>query len=524
MKISASISLFLALLLFGCKKADNASVGHGHDHRPGGHSHAAEGAQEEEKTAQITIWSDRFEIFAEHKAPVAGKATKFITHVTDIKTGEPRRSGIIKFVFEQGEVRFEHPQAAPERAGIYIPAVTFPKEGEWKTRIIIPGENEAIIDLGSIKVFPNADAARKAEFPEPPEGISFLKEQQWRILAKHEPVQKRTLVQRLPLHATVIPAPGSKVLVHPQITGTLVDGDKSARLGSKVKAGDVIAWVQPAFGEFASKLIDAEAEAIRTRATLEQAQTFYERTKRLFDQQAKSERELKEAEVAFRTAQASHEGAAAVQKLYKGTGTSFENGTVRIGITAPIDGLIDRVLATTGARVTPDEPAFSIVNASAAFVQAQVPETRLGEIDPNFGAILVLSSKGIPPVSLKFLARGQEVDAATRTVPLTFEFEKADERVPLGSVGTLEVGSKKAVEAISLPSMAVVEEDGIPVVFVQVSGETYQKRDVTLGVRDGNWVEAKSGVTEGERVAIDGAYAILLSTKSGVIPAHGHAH
>ena len=60
--------------------------------------------------------------------------------------------------------------------------------------------------------------------------------------------------------------------------------------------------------------------------------------------------------------------------------------------------------------------------------------------------------------------------------------------------------------------------------FVQVSGETFQKRDAVLGIRDGDRMEVKSGVNEGERVVTDGAYAILLSTKSGTIPAHGHAH
>jgi hypothetical protein len=95
-------------------------------------------------------------------------------------------------------------------------------------------------------VFANADAGKRAEFPDPPEGISFLKEQQWRILTRHEPAQKRSLVQRVPLHATVVPAPGSKVLVHPPITGTLVAGEKTPGLGALVKAVDVIAFVQPA--------------------------------------------------------------------------------------------------------------------------------------------------------------------------------------------------------------------------------------------------------------------------------------
>ena len=82
----------------------------------------------------------------------------------------------------------------------------------------------------------------------------------------------------------------------------------------------------------------------------------------------------------------------------------------------------------------------------------------------------------------------------------------------------------KAFEAVAIPGAAIVEEEGIPVAFVQVSGETFQKRDVKLGVQDGRWIEVLSGVSEGERVVTDGAYALLLSTKSGTIPAHGHAH
>ena len=512
------VFVLLVLLAIGCKKSETA----GHDHGPAGHSHAPE--SDEEKTAQITISSDRFEIFAEHKAAVVNKPTRFIIHVTDIKTGEPRRVGLVKFIFTQGADRFEHPQAAPERPGIYIPAITFPKEGDWSGTVIIPGETDATLNLGTIKVFANADAARHAEFPESPEGISFLKEQQWRILTKHEAVQRRSLVQRIPLHATVIPAPGSKVLVHPTITGTLVAAENTPGLGDTVNANDVIAFIQPAFGEFSSKLIEGEAEAIRAKAALDQAQAAFERTRRLFEQQAKSEREMKEAEVALRAAQASHEAAAAVQRLYKGTGTSFENGVVRIGITAPIGGVIDRILAAAGARVTPDEPILSLINSAAPHIQAQVPENRLAQIDPKLGGRFIPSGQTGAKVPIKFIALGQEIDPATRTVPLTFAFESPNQGVPLGSVGTLEIGSKQAAEALAVPTAAIVEEDGIPIVFVQVSGETYQKRAVALGVRDGSWIEVKSGVAEGERVATDGAYAILLSTKSGTIPAHGHAH
>ena len=79
-----------------------AGCRHSHDH------------EHEETTGQITVWTDRYEVFAEHKAPVVNKPTKFITHVTDLRTAEPRTQGIVKFVLRQNEATFEHPQAAPE--------------------------------------------------------------------------------------------------------------------------------------------------------------------------------------------------------------------------------------------------------------------------------------------------------------------------------------------------------------------------------------------------------------------------
>ena len=77
---------------------------------------------------------------------------------------------------------------------------------------------------------------------------------------------------------------------------------------------------------------------------------------------------------------------------------------------------------------------------------------------------------------------------------------------------------------MAIPDSAIVEEGGQPVAFVQVSGETFQKRELTLGIRDGNWVQVLTGVSEGERVVTKGAMAIRLASVSSVIPAHGHAH
>jgi multidrug efflux pump subunit AcrA (membrane-fusion protein) len=79
-------------------------------------------------------------------------------------------------------------------------------------------------------------------------------------------------------------------------------------------------------------------------------------------------------------------------------------------------------------------------------------------------------------------------------------------------------------EWVAVPESALVEEGDQLVAFVQVSGETFEKRELKVGIRDSGFVQVLEGIKAGERVVTKGAYAIRLSSISGVIPAHGHAH
>jgi multidrug efflux pump subunit AcrA (membrane-fusion protein) len=45
-------------------------------------------------------------------------------------------------------------------------------------------------------------------------------------------------------------------------------------------------------------------------------------------------------------------------------------------------------------------------------------------------------------------------------------------------------------------------------VFVHLEGEAFERRDVTLGRKNKECVEIKSGVSEGEQVAVQGGFAL----------------
>jgi biotin carboxyl carrier protein len=336
-----SLAALLGFALLGCHRGSKQSQGQDHSH--------------EQKTAQITVWSDRYEIFAEHRLVAARETTKFVTHVTDLQTLEPRREGPIKFRLALGQdTAVEKVENAPTRTGIYEAMLTFPKAGDWNVTLLIPTErSEATVTLPPVKVYASKHDAQRGEPPGAPEGISFLKEQQWKILSKAEPVTKRRLVERVRVPASVMARPGSQAAVTAPLAGRLLapPGKALPIVGHRVAAGQTLALVQPMASELALKLAETEAEAVRAKLAVEQAEQTFKRTEKLAQAEAKSARELQEVEFALKSAQARLDAARAVQAAFQQVRTSTGDGNASvpaIELKAPIAGM---VVAQTGAAL-----------------------------------------------------------------------------------------------------------------------------------------------------------------------------
>ena len=478
---SISLALLSATLLgsVGCRKAADD---HGHDH--GG----------EPKTAQISVWTERHEVFAEHRAPVANKATTFVTHVTDLHTLEPRREGMVKFILRQGEMVAEHPQAAPARAGIYLPGIIFPKAGDWQVTLLIPTDGtNAPVELGTIKVYADEHAAEHAEIADGPEGVSFLKEQQWKVLSKTEPVTKRRLVERLRVAARVRAKPGLSATVAAPVSGQLVaaSGQPLPQPGQRVEAGQLLALLKPNFSEAGAKVAEAQAEFATAKAGLDQAESAYNRTKKLAAEQAKSARELQEVELAYQSAKARHSAAAGLLATFKQAGgTSSPDAPLLMELRAPIAGVLNSVAAGPGEVVAASQPVFAVLNPETVWIEASIPESGLGRLSKATDA--AVESPGEPgqfdPITGdgrgRLLSLGLEVDAATRTVPLLFETANREGRFRVGQNVTLHVETARVDESVAVPESALVEEGDQLIAFVQVSGETFEKREIKAGIRD----------------------------------------
>jgi multidrug efflux pump subunit AcrA (membrane-fusion protein) len=64
------------------------------------------------------------------------------------------------------------------------------------------------------------------------------------------------------------------------------------------------------------------------------------------------------------------------------------------------------------------------------------------------------------------------------------------------------------VEVPAVPASAVVEHERRRFVFVEESPGEFRRVDVRTGREEGEWIEIRSGVKVGDRVATAGAFAL----------------
>lgn len=563
------------------------------------------GPQEpEERILQVTVWTDRHEVFLEHPAIVANEPVAFLTHITDLDTLRPRESGPVSFLIDEGKEQRTFVVPSPSRPGIYRGELTFASAGRHRVVLRIPegGMREGVtqegvtqegripeggmregdmqeggteeggilegvtqegvtqeggtpeggdvfdVDLGEFTVFPAREAAAGAgpgswsgpgSGPDAPEGIAFLKEQQWKVLLATEPVRRGLIVERIRVSGVVTSRPGDRASVTPPIPGILAapPGGTLPAIGDAVESGQVLALIRPPSPDLAARAIEAGAEALRADLALERAEVLLERTRRLATESARSARDVEEAEFAVRQAGVARDAAVALRAAYEKAGGARAPGRegegafpfLALELAAPISGRIVRVTGVAGEMVSSERPAMTILDTRRVFIEARLPEARLGRLSRGLGAsfeapdapgrLQPIQSEGGRVVFL-----GLEVDLETRTVPIIYEVENPDGRLLIGMALTLHVETERAEEALAVPASAIVDEETRSVCFVQIAGETFERRDLTLGITDGDRVQVLSGLDGGERVVTRGAYAVRLASVATSIPAHGHAH
>ena len=271
-----------------------------------------------------------------------------------------------------------------------------------------------------------------------------------------------------------------------------------------------------------SSLISISGEHMQDGDPVKRARIAYETAKKEFDRASKlierrivSQKEFNLIKENYETAKLAYE-ALAVTKSGKG-----------VAAKSPISGYVKSCLVKEGDYVTVGQPLMSVTQTNRLQLKADVSERYYpvlhSIVSANFKTPYSETAFRLEDLNGRLLSYGRSAGDASYYVPVTFEFDNRGEILP-GSYVEVYLLSEALQGVVSVPTTALIEEQGVHSVFIQLDESCYHKQEVKVGTSNGNEVEILAGLKGGEKVVTKGAYQVKLASANNAIPGHTHNH
>ena len=299
---------------------------------------------------------------------------------------------------------------------------------------------------------------------------------------------------RLTLYGMVSAAAGGEGRVVVPQTGRIVS--LPAKVGQLVRAGQVLAVIDQTLD--ATQQIGLSTERANAQAELRAAQQDYARLQTIADIAAR--KDVVAAGLRLRQARQN---------------AGILNGQAsnrHVTITSPISGTVDVFTLALGQQVTQGDELFRVLNPDKLRVEAQVFAQDLDQI-PAGAQFQVEGLQGqtgsVPARLVVFSNVVNPVNQARQLVlkldPTGTNLFRAGQAVNVQVLGRSGGGKKQLV----VPTSALTDLNGKPIVFVHTDPETFKIRYVQPGSANGEQTVLLGGdVNENDRVVSVGTYQL----------------
>ncbi|MDI9239752.1 efflux RND transporter periplasmic adaptor subunit [Lysobacter sp. LF1] len=257
--------------------------------------------------------------------------------------------------------------------------------------------------------------------------------------------------------------------------------------GQQVRAGQTLVRLDSA---------RSELQAAQTAAQMRKLEANYARAKQMADQKLLSANDNDQLRFDLEEARAANR--MATLEL------SYAN------VEAPINGVIASRSIKTGNFVQINTPIFRIVDTSRLEATLNVPERELATLKSGLPVLLQVDALPGKTFTGTVDRVSPVVDSGSGTFRVVCAF-KGDGVLQPGMFGRLKIDYDQRADALVVPRVALLEDDGDPAVFV-VTGDKTKRVPVKLGYMDGSWAEIRDGVKEGEQVVVAGKTALRDGT------------
>jgi RND family efflux transporter MFP subunit len=265
---------------------------------------------------------------------------------------------------------------------------------------------------------------------------------------------------------------------------------RSVHVGDRVKAGDVIARLDPQ--DLKLQVESADAELAAATSNLSQAKADFERYETLRTRGFASVADYERKKAAKDEAEGRLERARRALDLAR-------NQLDYSDLKASADGVITATLAEPGQVVALGQAVARLAHRGEKEAVVALPETWLAEARKAKASVRLWSDRDRAfDATLRELA--PQADTATRTYAARFTIKDADDTVAFGMTATVTLANAGDDRAAKLPLSAILNRGTGPQVFVvdeanalvskpvQVAAFTEESALVTGGIRDGDKV------------------------------------
>lgn len=471
---------------------------------------------EKEVKLKYTAYTDGFELYAEADPFVIGQSSNILSHFSNLPDFSPVHKGIITLrLVVNGQIA-EQTLERPLSAGIYSFDIKPSTLGEgnleytisyekYKFKMVIPG----------IKVFSSADEAVKEAKRLEISNVNttvFTKEQSWKTdFSTDYPILEST-GHVIKTTAQVQPSRNSEIVITARVNGIVSDAGNAILEGSIVKEGQILFSILG--GGFADN--NSYVRFMEAKNNYEKANADYNRAMLLVQEKIVSDKELLQVKNDYENA----------KSLYENMSQNFSpNGQT---VKSPMAGFIRQFFVKNGQYVETGQPLVIVSQDKTLILHTEVQQKyspylssigtaniRIPEVDKAFS---------FEELNGKIVSVGKATAEDNFLIPINIQVNNAGYLMP-GSFVELYLKTVSNSHALTLPNTAILEEQGIFFVYVQVTPELFEKREITIGATDGLRTEIIQGISVKERIVTKSAILIKLAQATGTLDAHsGHVH
>jgi len=466
-------------------------------------------------SVRFTQYDSEYEIFAEFTPLSMGHTSGILAHITKLSTFKPLKKGKATAELVIGSNGIRQRLEQPARPGIFLFEIQPEVAGKGKLTLIFETEKGKSTFVTGVEVFTDeheAIHAAEENVHNHPNAISFTKEQSWKVdFATGYPAIE-PFGEIIKTTARVQSVPSEEVIISAKANGIVQFSNNTLTEGASVSKGKVL------FSISAESLADNNMNVRYNEAknNYEKAEADFKRKSELAKDKLVSQKELLDSKAEYENS----------KLRFKNLSKNFNESGQKVLSTK--GGFIKHIYITNGQYVEAGQPLVSITENKNLFLKAEVQQKYAAALPfIKTANIRSLNSNivfSLEELNGKVVSYAKNVSDESYLIPVTLQIENRAEIVP-GSFMELFLRTESDTEVLTIPNEALIEEQGNFAVFVQLTPESFEKREIKIGKTDGSKTEVISGLMSAERIVTKGGMLVKLAAVTNSLDPHaGHVH